>query len=238
MMIRRCLFLMAIAGIFTGVRAQPQLNLDPNKVIAHDEFLRLLVIPAEVEGRANLFTDWRQGEVFLSQGRFASGITFNYDVLNHTLLVLVDGKEFSLNPIAVDSILMANSSQVLINPIILNGAGMDLLLLRVYDGLHLSLFRNTLAKVMERDVKTSSSTTVELVHDNVDIQIDQKQMYFLLNKTTNEFRELQGKKKELMKWENGDQVVNFVKDQNLDLKNEADLIQVVQYYEQLNYGVR
>jgi hypothetical protein len=227
---------MAIAGIFPDARAQQQPNLDSQNVIAPADFLRLLVPPAEVEGRANLFTDWQQGEVFLSQGRFASGITFNYDVLNHVLLVLVDEKEFSLNPIAVDSILMANSSQVLINPIILDGVGSDLLLLRVYEGLHLSLFRNTLAKVMDGDNNTTSTTELVYAH-NSDIQIDQEQMYFLLNKATNEFRELQGKKKELKKWENGDQVVAFVKNQNLDLKNEADLIQVVQYYEQLTFGV-
>lgn len=235
-MIRCCLFLMAIAGIFPDARAQQQPNLDSQNVIALADFLRILVPPAEVEGRANLFTDWQQGEVFLSQGRFASGITFNYDVLNHVLLVLVDEKEFSLNPIAVDSILMANSSQVLINPIILDGVGSDLLLLRVYEGLHLSLFRNTLAKVMDGDNTTTSTTELVYAH-NSDIQIDQEQMYFLLNKATNEFRELQGKKKELKKWENGDQVVAFVKNQNLDLKNEADLIQVVQYYEQLTFGV-
>ena len=235
-MIRCCLFLMAIAGIFPDARAQQQPNLDSQNVIAPADFLRILVRPAEVEGRANLFTDWQQGEVFLSQGRFASGITFNYDVLNHVLLVLVDEKEFSLNPIAVDSILMANSSQVLINPIILDGVGGDLLLLRVYEGLHLSLFRNTLAKVMDGDNNTTSTTELVYAH-NSDIQIDQEQMYFLLNKATNEFRELQGKKKELKKWENGDQVVAFVKNQNLDLKNEADLIQVVQYYEQLTFGV-
>ncbi len=235
-MIRCCLFLMAIAGIFPDARAQQQPNLDSQNVIAPADFLRILVPPAEVEGRANLFTDWQQGEVFLSQGRFASGITFNYDVLNHVLLVLVDEKEFSLNPIAVDSILMANSSQVLINPIILDGVGSDLLLLRVYEGLHLSLFRNTLAKVMDGDNNTTSTTELVYAH-NSDIQIDQEQMYFLLNKATNEFRELQGKKKELKKWENGDQVVAFVKNQNLDLKNEADLIQVVQYYEQLTFGV-
>jgi len=227
---------MAIAGIFPDARAQQQPNLDSQNVIAPADFLRILVRPAEVEGRANLFTDWQQGEVFLSQGRFASGITFNYDVLNHVLLVLVDEKEFSLNPIAVDSILMANSSQVLINPIILDGVGSDLLLLRVYEGLHLSLFRNTLAKVMDGDNNTTSTTELVYAH-NSDIQIDQEQMYILLNKATNEFRELQGKKKELKKWENGDQVVAFVKNQNLDLKNEADLIQVVQYYEQLTFGV-
>jgi hypothetical protein len=227
---------MAIAGIFPDARAQQQPNLDSQNVIAPADFLRILVPPAEVEGRANLFTDWQQGEVFLSQGRFASGITFNYDVLNHVLLVLVDEKEFSLNPIAVDSILMANSSQVLINPIILDGVGSDLLLLRVYEGLHLSLFRNTLAKVMDGDNNTTATTELVYAH-NSDIQIDQEQMYILLNKATNEFREIQGKKKELKKWENGDQVVAFVKNQNLDLKNEADLIQVVQYYEQLTFGV-
>ncbi len=227
---------MAIAGIFPDARAQHQPNLDSQNVIAPAEFLRILVPPAEVEGRANLFTDWQQGVVFLSQGRFASGITFNYDVLNHALLVLVDEKEFSLNPVAVDSILITNSSQVLINPIILDGVGSDLLLLRVYEGLHLSLFRESLAKVMDGDNNTTSTTELVYAH-NSDIQIDQEQMYFLLNKATNEFRELQGKKKELKKWEHGDQVVAFVKNQNLDLKNEADLIQVVQYYEQLTFGV-
>ena len=226
---------MAIAGIFPDARAQQQPNLDSQNVIAPADFLKILVPPAEVEGRANLFTDWQQGEVFLSQGRFASGITFNYDVLNHALLVLIDEEEFSLNPIAVDSILMANRSQVLINPIILDGIDSDFLLLRVYEGLHLSLFRNTLAKVMS-DNNTTSTTKLVYAH-NGDIQIDQAQMYFLLNKATNEFRVLQGKKTELKKWENGDQVLAFVKNQNLDLKSEADLIQVVQYYEQLTFGV-
>jgi hypothetical protein len=225
---------LAFTGIFAHASAQQQHNTDSSNLIAHDEFLRLLLPPAEVEGRANLFANWRQGAVFLSQGRFASGITFNYDMLNHTLLVLVDGEEFSLNPIAVDSILMANSSYVLVNPIILNGLDSELLLLRVYNGLHLSLFRKTLAEVTERDVKTSSSTELVYVRKD-DIQIDQDQTYFLLNKATNEFSEFQGKKKELKNWENGDQLLTFVKDQDLDLKNEADLIQVVQYYERLTY---
>jgi len=199
MIIRCCLFLTTIAGIFADAGAQQQGNLDSQKVIAPAEFFSILLPTEEVEGRANLFRDWQQGEVFLSQGRFASGITFNYDVLNHALLVLVDEKEFSLNPIAVDSILLAHSSQVLINPIILDGIGSELLLLRLYEGLHLSLFRNTLTKVMENN---STTTTAELVYAHTkDVQIDQEQMYILIYKATNEFLELQGKKKELKKWE-------------------------------------
>ena len=112
----------------------------------------------------------------------------------------------------------------------------DLLLLRVYNGPHLSLLRKTLAELTERDVKTSSSTELVYVHRD-DIQIDQDQTYFLLNKTTNESIEFQGKKKELKNWENGDQLLDFIKDQDLELKNEADLIQAVQYYEDLTFGV-
>ena len=236
-MIRCCIILFSIAGIFPNAIAQQQPNLNSQKVIAPTEFLRLLVDPAEVESRVNLFRDWQLGEVFLSQGRFASGITFNYDVLNNALLVLVEEKEFSLNPIAVDSIFIANNSQVLINPIIVDGLGGDLLLLRVYEGLHLSLFRNTLAKVMDRDTNTAAITKFEYSRDG-DIQIDQEQMYFLLKKATNDIIEFQGKKKELKNWENGDQIAAFIKNQNLDLKIETDLIQVVQYYEQLTFGVQ
>lgn len=235
-MTRCCLFLIAIAGISLNAKAQQQPNLDSKNVIPPAEFLRLLVEPEEVEGRVNLFTDWQHGEVFLSQGRFVSGIAFNYDVLNHQLLVLEDEKEFTLNPIAVDSILIGNSGQVLVNTIILEGIGTDLLLLRVYEGLHLSLFRNTSAKVSDHDTNTSAITKFKYAPED-EVQIDQEQMYFLLNKAANEIIEFQGKKKDLKKWENGGQLMDFIKKQNLDPKNEADLIQVVQHYEQLTFGV-
>lgn len=229
MMIRCCLIFIFFTAIFAHSSAQQQSN--PNR-ITNDEFLRFLLPPAEVERRSNLFTNWQQGEVFVSQGKFASGITFNYDMLNHTLLVLVEGEVLTLNPIAVDSILIANSSYVLINPIILNGLSSDLLLLRVYNGPNLSLFSETLAEATERDIRTSAQTELVYVpRDNT--QIDQDQTYFLLNKATNEFSEFQGKKKELKNWENGDQLLTYIKDQDLDLNNIADLIKAVQYYEQL-----
>ena len=225
---------MVIAGISPAVTAQQQPGIDSLNVIPFDEFFRLLVPPEEVEGRVNLFADWQKGAVFLTQGKFASGIAYNYDVLNNVLLVLVEDKEFSLNPIAVDSILMANSAKVLINPIIINGIGSELLLLRVYDGPHLSLFHNTSAKVADRDINTSAIDTFTYEPKD-DIEIDQDQMYSMLVKATDQVIEFHGKKKELKNWENGNQVLDFVKNQNLNLKNETDLIQVVQFYEQVTY---
>ena len=236
MMIRCCIFILIFAGIFTCTNAQQQPDLNPNNAIAPEEFLRFLTPPKKVEAEVNLFTRWQNGAVFLTQGRFASGVNFNYDVLNNTLMVLFDGEEFSLNPIAVDSILITNSSYVLVNPIVINNTDSDLLLLRFYNSSHSSLFSKTSAEVLEGDTKTSSTT--ELVYEaKNDIRIDQDRDYFILNKTTGEFNELQGKTKELKKWENGDQIVTFVKSQNLDLKKEAHLIQVVQYFEQLTYTV-
>ena len=232
MMIRCWVFLIVMTGMISVTKAQQHPNLDSQKVVPYDEFFRILVPPEEVEGRATLFKDWQQATVFLSQGRFVSSVTINYDVLNHTLLVLVEEKEYSLNPIAVDSIFISNGSQVLINPIILDGVEIETLLLRVYDGLQLSLFRNTLVEVLEDDEKTTSTT--KLVYEHGDgIKIDQDQMYYLLNKGTQEFREIQGKIKELKKWENGENVVDFVKNQQLDLKEESDLIKVVAFSDQL-----
>ena len=231
-MTRYWFIIIALTGCFINAFAQQPSGIDAEKVIAPADFLSILVPPQEVEGRTVLFSDWQQGEVFLSQGRYASGITFNYDVLNDVLLVLVEEKEFSLNPIAVDSILIANSTQVLVNPIILDGVGGDVLLLRVYQGSHLSLFRSTLAKVLEnREINTAAIEKFKYVSEN--IEIDEQQTYFLQDRSTNEITEFEGKRKELKSWENGDQITSFVKSNELDLKKESDLIQVIQYYEQL-----
>ena len=232
MMIRYCLLLIVLTGMFSGVRGQQHPEFDPRKAVPPEEFSRILVPPEEVEGQASLFQGWQRGTVFLSQGRFVSDVAFNYDMLHHRLLVLVEEKEYILNPIAVDSILISNSPQVLINPVILEGADMESLLLRVYDGAHLSLFRHTITTTVEEQEKTTSTTTLKYEYKKVPVELEKT--YFLLNKTTSEFHEIQGKIKELKKWEHGEQLVDFVKNQQLDLKDESDLIKVVAFSNQLN----
>ena len=219
-----------IAGAFLDMKAQ-QPNRDSTKVIGRSGFLSLLVTPDEVEGRLNLYSNWQEAEVFLSNGRFASDIIFNYDLMNNTILILVDQEEYALNPIAVDSILMEGRSEVLVNPIILEGLDGDMLLLRIFEGRYLSLFRTTSAKEV---VDYEPTTVTRLVyHNNVEIEIDQKQKYLLLKKATNEYQELQGNKKDFKKWENGAEILDYVKDQELNLNYESGLIGAVDYYDQL-----
>ena len=203
MIIRCCLFVLVIATSHVGL-AQQHADLDPSKAVPFDELFRLLVPPAEVEERVFLFQDWQQGAVFLSQGRFTPDVNFKYDVLNHALLVLVDEKELSLNTIAVDSILMNNRPQVLINPIILDGVDSEFLLLRVYNGPLLSLFRSTLAEVIDRDINTAAITKFK--YSPEEVQIEQEQGYSLFHKSTGEMGEFQGRKKgnkKLGKWRSG-----------------------------------
>jgi len=237
MMVRCCFVLMVFAGLVTEIKAQQaqQTKLNPEKIIATEEFSRILVPSVPVDDRALVYSNWQQGAVFLSQGRYASGITFNYDVLNHDLLVQVDDKQYSLNPIAIDSILVANSKDVLINPILLENVQMDVLLLRLHQGPNFSLFRHTLAEVVEKEPNTTSNTTL-IYSEKDDTEVDRERLYFLLNKTSNEFSEFYGKKKELKKWQNGGQLIDFVNDSELNLRKETDLIKVVEYYEQLMFS--
>lgn len=132
-----------------GVHGQQKINRDPQNIVDPTGFMRILTLPVKVEGTANMFEDWQQGDVYLSESKIASEAIFNYDIMNHMISVLVEGKEYSLNPVAVDSIKIKNSSQTLINSIVLDGITSDLMLLKVYDSQHLSLYRKTLVEVIK-----------------------------------------------------------------------------------------
>jgi len=103
------------------------------------------------------------------------------------------------------------------------------MLLKVYDSQHLSLYRKTLVEV----IKPNYNELLNVGSRN--FQIDKDYFYLLWEKKKGQFTELQGRKKELKEWDHGDQVIAFVKNQHLDLKNKTDLVQVVQYYEQLAF---
>ncbi len=226
-----CLLFTVCTGLIFNIYAQQLPDLDAEKIIPLENFTSILVPPEQVNGRTLLFPNWQIGHVFLSQGRFASGITFNYDVLNNVLLILVELNEYSLDPIAVDSILIFNRSEVLVNPIVFNGSG-DKLLLRIYQGPHLSLLSSTLARIMTGNTNTAAIQTLEYVSDN-EITIDQNQIYLLVDLSTKEITEFQSRKKDLKGWKNGGELLSYIKSNDLDLKIESDLIEVIQYYEQL-----
>ncbi len=212
-----------------NVHGQQILNHDPQKIIDPAGLLKILTPPTEVEGSADMFDTWQHGDLYLSNSKVASGVIFNYDILNHMLSVLVEGKEYSLNPVAVDSIQLKSSAQTLVNSTVLKELTSDLLLLKLYESQYLILYRKTTVEV----IKPNYNELLNVGSRN--FQIDQDYFYLLWEKVKGRFTELQGKKKELKEWDHGDQVITFVKNQHLDLKNETDLVQVVQYYEQLAF---
>ena len=123
MTVRYCLFILVLWGCCLQSKAQEV--LDPDKKVPLEELTRILTPLPEVEARATLYPDWQPAVVFLSQGRYTSNVELNYDPMNNHLLVLVDEKEYFLNPIAVDSIQVISRAQVLVNPIVLPEAPDD-----------------------------------------------------------------------------------------------------------------
>jgi hypothetical protein len=211
------------------IQAQQQLNRDPQNIVDPTGFMRVLVPPIEVEGSALMFESWKTGDIYLTQGKYASEVIFNYDVMNHTLAVQMEGREYSLDPVAVDSIHVHESGNTLVNPILYGTLNIDLLLLRIYDSPHLSLFRRTAVEV----IKPNYNELLDVGNRN--FQIDQDFTYLVLEKEESKFVEIKGKRKELKSWEYGDKLNSFVKDQYLDLKSEPDLIKVLTYYEELRF---
>ncbi len=230
MTVRYCLFVFVLSIFCLSSKGQ-QGSLDPNKQVPLEEFSRILTPPLEVEGRASLYPEWQTAVVFLSQGRYTNNVALNYDPMNNHLLVFVDEKEYFLNPIAVDSIQIISRGQVLINPIILPKASFDQLLVRLHDGHNFSLFRHTKAEIAEEGSKTTSNT--QLVYSDKKVKIIEEFRYFLLTKSSGEFGEFLSKKKELKKWQQGDQLLKYAESQKLNLRKEEDMASLFKHYEQL-----
>ena len=228
---RRLLNLVLCLACFSpwATAQQQQLNRDPQNIVDPTGFMRVLAPPIEVEGNAFMFEDWKTGDFYLTQGKYASEIVFKYDLLNHTLSVQMEGREYSLDPVAVDSIHVKESKNTLVNPILFGNLSSDLMLLRIYDSPHLSLFRKTAVEV----IKPNYNELLDVGNRN--FQIDQDFTYLVLEKQESKFVEIRGKRKELKSWEYGNKLNSFVKDQYLDLKSEPDLIKVVTYYEELRF---
>ncbi len=208
---------------------QMKLNRDPQNIVDPTGIMRVLTPPTEVEGSANLFEDWQKAELYLNQGKTKSLLEVNYDIFNHIVAVRVDGKEYSLNPLVVDSLRLLDQSLTLVNTNVLPGLSGDALLLRVYQGPHVALYRKTLVEVIKPNYN-------ELLHvGSRNYQIDQDILHYMGEKSTGKYFELKGRKKDFKELSNSDKINTYIKQQHLNLKVESDLIDVVKYYEQLAY---
>ncbi|MDH3708694.1 MAG: hypothetical protein OER04_02335 [Cyclobacteriaceae bacterium] len=219
---------MMILGL-ESMAQQVKLNRDPQNIVDPTGIMRVLTPPTEVEGSANLFEDWQKAEIYLNQGKTKSLLEINYDIFNHIVAVRVEGKEYNLNPLVVDSIRLLDQSLTLINTNVLPGLSGDALLMRVYNGPHVALYRKTLVEVIKPNYN-------ELLHvGSRNYQIDQDILHYLGEKSTGKYFELKGRKKDFKELSNSDKINTFIKQQHLNLKEESDLIEVVKYYEQLAY---
>ena len=208
---------------------QVPLNRDPQNIVDPTGIMKVLTPPIEVEGTTLMFDDWQLGTMYLAEGKIIPQMSFNYDILNHMFSVRIEKKEYSLNPLSVDSVQIPSTKQTLVNPLVLEAMSSDLMLLIIYRSSHLNLFRKTTVEV----IKPTYNELLNVGSRN--FQVDKDRHYLLWDKDANQITELHGKKKELKSLENGEKVTSFVRNQHLDLKNESDLIEVIKYYEQLTF---
>ena len=215
----------------TQIQAQNvKLNRDPQYIVDPTGIMRVLAPPTEVEGSADMFEDWQEADVYLDQGESKAKLEINYDILNNVVAVKFQEKEYSLNPLAVDSMRLINRNQTLVNTRVLKGLQGDAMLLKVYEGPHVALYRKTLVEIIKPNYN-------ELLNvGNRNYQIDQDTFHYLAEKADQKYHEMKGRKKDFKELPQTDQVETFIKKQHLNLKEEADLIEAVKYFEQVAFG--
>jgi len=206
---------------------QQKLNRDPQYIVDPTAIMRILTPPPDVEGTALMYDDWQQAAVFLSNGKQGTVLDVNYDLLNNFVPVFYDQEEYSINGIAIDSLVIKQKNEVLVSGKVLKGFAGDQLLLRVYNGSDYALYRKTIVDV----IKPNYNELLNVGSRN--FKIDKSYKYVLHAKSDQKYYDFNNKK-DLKVLPNYAQLTSFLKQSKVGMKLESDLVSIAEAYQQLD----
>ncbi len=206
--------------------AQQPLNRDPQNIVDPTGFMRILTPPVKVEGSSMMFENWQSADVYLTNGKYGRTVGINYDIQNHLLPVMLNNKEYSLNPLSVDSLVLIDKGQTLVNTMLLKQLPGDAMILRLFDGAHVDLFKKSLIA----ELKPNYNELLNVGSRN--IRLEKNEVHLIT--WGDSYYELSSKKKDLKALPHYEELSQYIKDENLSLKHEPDLIRLAQYLDQLN----
>ncbi|MEL6923984.1 MAG: hypothetical protein AAFO94_08045 [Bacteroidota bacterium] len=182
---------------------------------------------ADIKGSPYLFKGWATATLVGTRGEKTEGIKINYNGFNGEFEVLVDGKHITLET--------NDYKRIFIIP---PGSGRELLFKR---GLHMKYANKFPQVIYEGDdmvlikefIVTKSKQKIESVGKTIEVErFGHRHDYWLLK--NNELTVFKPRKKDVIRQLGGSEALaSFIKKEKLDLKKEADLQKLFNYYETL-----
>lgn len=190
----------------------------------------LTEIPQEkpkLEGSAYLYDEWKPADLVLKNNKVLNGVNFNYDMLNEIFELNRDKFAKNLHPAHFKSIRVYedfNPSKFTLYEVLNNEKFNGPAILEI-------LYRDQKLTLAKRPyVKIKNSTYVPTHHTgNINMQILRKNEYYLIeDDSLTSFKNNKSSLLEISGIESK-QLKNYIKEKRLDLKDDDDLVKVIQY---------
>jgi hypothetical protein len=205
---------------------QQKLNRDPQYIVDRTAIMRILTPQPELEGTALMNPDWQKAAVFLSNGKQGTVLEVNYDQHNNLVPVLYDNAEYSINGIAIDSIVFQQTNETLISETVIKGVDGDQLLVRLYDGPGYTLYKKTLIDI----IKPNYNEILNVGSRNY--KVDRIYKYLLYSKSEEKAYDFNNKK-DLKALPNYAELAGFLKQNKPGMREDSDLVSIAEAYQNI-----
>ena len=182
-----------------------------------------------VKGSIHLFEDWTKCDLNFKVTRSMDDVWVNLDLYHSQLLLYYKKKKFVVDFSMVDTLMIKETNQRLINSARLAGMATDLPLFVHYDSPNLGFYEKPSLKIIkpsynrELDIGTRNTKIVDEFEYLVYEKESQSHFFFKPNKNG------------IKSFENYKQLKDHIKENNYKMDNREHVVALIMFYEQEKY---
>ena len=188
----------------------------------------------EVEGSPYLFDTWKSGELVTSVGKKVEGLTLKFDAYSNILVLQKEEEEVALMDGAISefSLFDLEGKQMLFRKFPLGKMGKQVFAQILFYGKLILVKHHKVSRVRKENNSGgygdagNMKETEHFSHTNV---------YYIKQKESDTFEPFKPNRKAMLKMlpDHQDEITSYMKKEKLKLKDDDEIIQLLQYYESL-----
>ncbi|MEP5610606.1 MAG: hypothetical protein ABJP45_00080 [Cyclobacteriaceae bacterium] len=217
--------------LYIAVHAQSNVLMKGQDQLFTDMGIIPIVGPAspKVKGDVYLFEKSAKCDLFFKASKTMEDVWINCDIYNSQLILLHNGKNFSIDFTLVDHFVVRGSNEKFVNSSNLKGVEPNLALKVLVESPNLSLYQKTELKVLK------PSYNEQLGIGTKDTRIVSSSLYLLFEKEKESSLVFKTSRNSLKPLDYYNELKEFMKANSYDLENEGDAVEIIKFYESLKY---